>query len=131
MSVWVGSAIDRSSFESPKEESSSDDSWVLFWSEERMVDFPEETVLPVVGRTWGISGEEDASSRLMACRRGELCSFFDEPIERLSVMSLRKVAVFVRCDPCVVSCFTSGDTGREGTLVDLPSAAAPGGRNTL
>ena len=93
---------------------------MLFWSEERIVDFPEDAILPpVVGRTWGISGEEDASSRLTTCRSGELCNFFDEPIEILSVMSLRNDAVFVMGDPLIEACRTSGDTGSEGIFVDL------------
>jgi len=84
------------------------------------VDFPEDAILPpVVGRTSGISGEDDASSRLMTCRRGELCNFFDEPIEILSVMSLRNDAVFVIGDPVIDGCLTSGDTGSEGIFVDL------------
>ena len=46
MRVVVGSATDKSSFESTL--SSSEDSWVLFSFDERMVDFPEDDVLPVV-----------------------------------------------------------------------------------
>lgn len=118
----MGSAIERSSFESPKE-SSSDDSWVLFWSEERIVDLPEDTVLiPVVGRTGATSGEDDASSSmLMTCRSGELCSFFDDPMEMLSVISLRNIAVSVSGDPFIETCFASGDTGNDGPFADLPS----------
>ena len=50
MRVCVGSAMDRSSsgLERERESSSSEDSCVLFSSEERMVDFPEDVVLPVV-----------------------------------------------------------------------------------
>jgi len=47
----VGSAIERSSSGSPSDES-SEDSCVLFSSDERMVDFPEDVVLPVVNRSW-------------------------------------------------------------------------------
>ena len=65
------------------------------------------------------------SSMLMTCRRGEFCRFFDDPIEMLSVMSLRNVAVSVRGDPCGLGCFTSGDTGRDGTFEDPALTTVP------
>ena len=96
---------------------------MLFWSEERIVDLPEETVLtPVVGRTGATSGDDDASSSmLMTCRSGEFCSFFDDPIEMLSVISLRNIAVSVSGDPFIEACCTSGDTGNDGPFADLTS----------
>ena len=60
ISGCVGSAMERSSSGSPRDES-SEDSWVLFSSEERKVDFPDEAVLPVVGRLSGRSGEDMSS----------------------------------------------------------------------
>jgi hypothetical protein len=83
---------------------------VLFSSEERIVDLPEDMLLTVVERVSWVTGD-DVSPEVKTCRRGDCCGFFGEITEILSVMSLRNAAVFVNGDSFIVDCFKSGDTG--------------------
>jgi hypothetical protein len=84
----VGSAMERSSSGSEEKDDSSEDSWVDFASKERIVDFPEEVVLPVrrwlssscsCSCSWSFSGsavgggEEGRSEGRIVWRRGDDC----------------------------------------------------------
>ena len=119
MRVWVGSAIERSSFGSPSEEFSSEDSWVDFSSYEWIVDFPEDDVLPVVGWQSSMNGD-DAHSEVNTCLRGDCCcGDFVDLMEMSSMISFKNEAVFVRLRSFIVDCLILGEICRDGGFEDL------------